>query len=66
MRLSAALGAATSEAAELGAAFTKALGIAEGLGDTEYQLRALRGLYFYRLRAVDIVPRCHSRISSMN
>jgi hypothetical protein len=47
MRLNAALGAATSEAAELGAAFTKALGIAEGLGDTEYQLRSLRGLYSY-------------------
>ena len=31
----------------MGAAFTKALDIAESLGDTEYQLRALRGLYFY-------------------
>jgi hypothetical protein len=66
MRLSAALGAATSEAAELGAAFTKALGIAEGLGDTEYQLPALRGLYSYHTRAVDIVPRCRLRKSSMN
>ena len=47
MRLHAALGASTSEAAEMGAAFTKALDIAESLGDTEYQLRALRGLYFY-------------------
>ena len=47
MRLHAALGASTSEASELGAAFTQALDIAETLGDTEYQLRALRGLYSY-------------------
>ena len=47
MRLHAALGASTSEAPEMGAAFTKALAIAESLGDTEYQLRALWGLYFY-------------------
>src|SRR5260370_13554850 len=30
----------------MGAAFTKVLDIAERLGDTDYQLRALRGLYF--------------------
>jgi predicted ATPase/DNA-binding winged helix-turn-helix (wHTH) protein len=47
MRLHAALGASTSKASEMGAALTKALEIAENLGDTEYQLRALRGLYFY-------------------
>ena len=47
MRLHAALGASTPEAAEMGAAFTKVLDIAESLGDSEYQLRALRGLYFY-------------------
>ncbi len=47
MRLHAALGASTSEASELGSAFTKALDIAESLGQTEYQLRALRGLYSY-------------------
>jgi len=47
MRLHAALGASTSEASEVGAAFTKALDIAESLGDSEYQLRALRGLHFY-------------------
>ena len=47
MRLHAALGASTPEAREMGEAFTKALEIAESLGDTEYQLRALRGLYFY-------------------
>jgi hypothetical protein len=41
MRLHAALGASTSQAPEMGAAFTKALEIAESLGDTEYQLRAL-------------------------
>ena len=30
-------------------AFTKVLDIAESLGDSEYQLRALRGLYFYHI-----------------
>jgi predicted ATPase len=40
MRLYAALGASTSEAPELGAAFAKALAIAESLGDSEYQLSA--------------------------
>jgi predicted ATPase/DNA-binding winged helix-turn-helix (wHTH) protein len=45
MRLYAALGASTYE--ELGEAFSKVLDIAESLGDTEYQLRAFRGLYFY-------------------
>jgi predicted ATPase/DNA-binding winged helix-turn-helix (wHTH) protein len=47
MRLHAAMGASTSEASELGAAFKKVLDIAESLGDSEYQLRALRGLYTY-------------------
>jgi predicted ATPase/DNA-binding winged helix-turn-helix (wHTH) protein len=47
MRLQAALGASTPEASEMGAAFTKVLEIARRLGDREYQLRALRGLYFY-------------------
>ena len=47
MRLLAALGGPTLETPELGAAFTKVLEIAESLGDTEYQLRALRGLYYY-------------------
>jgi predicted ATPase/DNA-binding winged helix-turn-helix (wHTH) protein len=47
MRLHAALGASTAEATEMGAAFTKALAIAESLGDLEYQLRALGGLYFF-------------------
>jgi predicted ATPase/DNA-binding winged helix-turn-helix (wHTH) protein len=49
MRLHAALGASTSQASEMGAAFTKALNIAESLGDSDYQLRALRGLYFYHI-----------------
>jgi predicted ATPase/DNA-binding winged helix-turn-helix (wHTH) protein len=47
MRLHAALGASTAEATEIGAAFTNALAIAESLGDPEYQLRALAGLYFF-------------------
>jgi predicted ATPase/DNA-binding winged helix-turn-helix (wHTH) protein len=46
MKLHAALGAATAEATEMSAAFTNALAIAESLGDLEYQLRALGGLYF--------------------
>jgi tetratricopeptide (TPR) repeat protein len=49
MRLHAALGASTSEAPELGAAFEKALDIAESLGDREYQLRTLRGLNSYHV-----------------
>jgi predicted ATPase len=47
MRLHAALGASTPEASEMIAAFTKALDMAKRLGDREYQLRALWGLFFY-------------------
>jgi predicted ATPase len=47
MRLQAALGDSTPETPEMGAAFTKALEIAESLGDTGYQLLAHRGLYLY-------------------
>jgi len=47
MRLHDALGVSATEAGEMGAAFTKELDIAERLGDREYQLRALHGLYFY-------------------
>jgi predicted ATPase/DNA-binding winged helix-turn-helix (wHTH) protein len=47
MKLHTALGTSTAEAPEMGAAFTKALEIAENLGDTEYQLRALGGLFFF-------------------
>jgi predicted ATPase len=47
MRLHDALGASATEAHEMGVAFTKELDIAEDLGDREYQLRALWGLYFY-------------------
>jgi predicted ATPase/DNA-binding winged helix-turn-helix (wHTH) protein len=46
MKLHAALGASTPEPSEMNAAFTKVLDIAERLGDSEYQLRALHGLYF--------------------
>lgn len=48
-QLHAVLGASTPVAPEMGAAFTKVLEIAEDLGDREYQLRALRGLYFYHM-----------------
>ncbi len=48
MRLLAALGGPTLETREMGAVFFKVLEIAESLGDTEYQLRALRGLYYYQ------------------
>ena len=47
MRLYAVLGASTSQAPEMGAAFAKALEIAERLGDADGQLRALSGLNFY-------------------
>jgi hypothetical protein len=46
MKLFSALGASTFEAPQMGVAFTRALDIAKSLGDTEYQLRALCGLYF--------------------
>jgi predicted ATPase/DNA-binding winged helix-turn-helix (wHTH) protein len=49
MRLRAALGASTSQAPEMSAAFTKALEIAERLGDVDFQLRALAGLNFYHI-----------------
>lgn len=47
MRLHAALGGSTPEASEMVAAFTKTLDIAKRLGNFDYQLRALKGLYFY-------------------
>ncbi|HZB93017.1 MAG TPA: winged helix-turn-helix domain-containing protein [Stellaceae bacterium] len=46
MRLHNAVGNAATQAPEMSAAFTKALEIAESLGDREYRLRALHGLYF--------------------
>jgi predicted ATPase/DNA-binding winged helix-turn-helix (wHTH) protein len=53
MRLHAALGTSTSEAPERAEAFTKALDIAESLGDSEYRLRALRGLYYHHMVITD-------------
>ena len=50
MRLHTAVGASLPGAPEMEAAFTKALDIAKTLDDSEYQLRALRGLYFYNTR----------------
>jgi predicted ATPase len=47
MRLQAALGASMPDPANMGVAFSKVLEIAESVGDTEYQLRALRGLYYH-------------------
>jgi hypothetical protein len=47
MRLHTALGASLPDAPEMEAAFTRVLDIAETLGDSEYQLRALRGLYYH-------------------
>jgi predicted ATPase/DNA-binding winged helix-turn-helix (wHTH) protein len=53
MQLFAALGASLSytksPVPESGAAWTNALEIADGIGDNEYQLRALWGLWIYRL-----------------
>jgi predicted ATPase len=64
MRWYAALGATTPSVPEIGPVFTKVLDIAESLGDCEYQLRALRGLYSYHTGAVDIVLRCLLRKGS--
>jgi predicted ATPase/DNA-binding winged helix-turn-helix (wHTH) protein len=47
MKLHAAVGASIPEAPEMGAAFTKVLDIAQSIDDPDYQLRALRGLYFF-------------------
>ena len=47
MRLQAALGVSMPDPSKISVAFGKALDIAERLGDTEYQLRAMRGLYFH-------------------
>jgi predicted ATPase/DNA-binding winged helix-turn-helix (wHTH) protein len=47
MRLHTALGASLPDPPAMAAAFTRALDIAKTLDDTEYQLRALRGLYFH-------------------
>jgi predicted ATPase/DNA-binding winged helix-turn-helix (wHTH) protein len=47
MRLYAALGAFTTQLTEMGAAFTNALAIAESLGEPEYRLRALGGLFLF-------------------
>jgi len=49
------VGASTPEAPEMGEAFTKALEIAESLGDTEYQLRALRGCISITPGGIDTV-----------
>ena len=55
MQLYAALGASVTHAKGPGtescAAWTKALEIAQSLGDTEYQLRALCGLWIHRIAA---------------
>ncbi len=48
MRLQAAL-AGSNDVFEMGEASTRALELAESLGDSEYQLRALRGLYFFHM-----------------
>ncbi len=47
MRLHTALGASLPDAPQMAAAFARVLDIAEALDDWEYQLRALRGLYFH-------------------
>jgi predicted ATPase/DNA-binding winged helix-turn-helix (wHTH) protein len=47
MKLHAALGLSTPEAAEMKASFTKVLDIAESLRDPQYRLHAFHGLYVY-------------------
>jgi hypothetical protein len=58
MRLYAGLGMSlnytTGVVSETAVAWTKTLEIAKGLGDTEYQLRAHRGLWAYQMNGVNI------------
>ena len=60
MMLHAALGAAltftTGPVAETAAAWTTTLRLAERLGDTEYRLRARRGLWSHRMNASEYRP----------
>ena len=49
MRLRLALRHGLGRASEMSAAFVKALEIANSLGNSEYQLRALRGLYLFNV-----------------
>ncbi|HEY2662068.1 MAG TPA: winged helix-turn-helix domain-containing protein [Caulobacteraceae bacterium] len=49
MVLRTALGASLPDPPDMAAAFTRVLEIAEALEDPEYQLRALRGLYFHNV-----------------
>jgi predicted ATPase/DNA-binding winged helix-turn-helix (wHTH) protein len=70
MRLHAALGASLPSAPEMEASFTRVLDIAETLDDPEYQLRALRGLYFHNTRtthyraAFSFAQRFHKLVAS--
>jgi len=50
MRLHTAIGASLPGGPEMEVAFARTLDIAKTLDDSEYQLRALRGLYFYNTR----------------
>jgi predicted ATPase len=49
MRLQAALGLSSKHVFEMGEASMRALELAERLGDSEYQLRALRGLHGFHM-----------------
>jgi predicted ATPase/DNA-binding winged helix-turn-helix (wHTH) protein len=55
-----------AEAAEIAAAWTKALELAESLDDADYQLRALRGLQFFHVAsnryrvALEVAEKFHS------
>lgn len=70
MKLHAALAGSSiytkAEATEIGAAWTKALELAESLDDAEYQLRALRGLQFFHVAsnryrvALEVAEKFHS------
>jgi predicted ATPase len=72
MKLHAALGASLAGVSEVVVEFTAALDIAKALDDTEYQLRALRGLYVYntgsnRFRAAfSLAQRFHELATSKN
>jgi predicted ATPase/DNA-binding winged helix-turn-helix (wHTH) protein len=69
MKLHAALGGsliyARGTVAEIGAAWTRVLELAESLDDGEYQLRSLLGLWFFKPQAVGTVPLWHWRKDSL-
>ena len=69
MKLLAALGASRlytrGGVPEVASAWTKALELAESLGDLEYQKRSLWGLWSFHVNGVDIAPLSPWRTGSL-